>query len=103
LWDVVAGAQTAILAGHSDGVNAVTFGEDGRTMASAGEDGSVRLWDVAEATPIVAVHFGTPLAALAVSGRAVAIGLGRALAYLLIADRHDVEGRRPAAQPRDDL
>jgi hypothetical protein len=52
----------------------------------------VRLWDVAEATPIVAVRFGTPLAALAVSDRAVAIGLGRSVACLVIADRHDLEG-----------
>jgi hypothetical protein len=36
---------------------------------------------------LVCVRFGMPVDALAVHGRAIAIGLGRAVAYLMIVER----------------
>jgi WD40 repeat protein len=52
LWDVSSGALTAELAAHVGNVTSLEFITTGESFASAGVDGSIRLWDTAEAVEI---------------------------------------------------
>jgi WD40 repeat protein len=47
LWNALTGEEVARLAGHRGKVAALVFAPDGKTLASAGDDTSVLLWDVA--------------------------------------------------------
>jgi WD40 repeat protein len=51
LWDSAGKESPALPEGHQGGVSAVAWSPDGKTLTSAGRDGTVRFWEAATGQP----------------------------------------------------
>ncbi len=58
LWDA-SGQSLGVLPGHTTAVNDLAFSADGALLASASEDGTVRLWDVIRRQPVATLNSHT--------------------------------------------
>ena len=52
------GKQLRVLKGHEGDVFSVSFGKGGTVLASAGSDGTVRIWDVESGTQLQVLRGG---------------------------------------------
>ena len=68
--------QIAALRGHSDLISSLSFAPDGKTLASASKDRTVKLWDLGTRTPTATLEFDDSWGELAFSpdGRTLASG-----------------------------
>lgn len=56
MWNVRSWERETTLHGHTGAVLAVAIASDGATIATAGTDGTVRLWDPASGTERLTLH-----------------------------------------------
>jgi WD40 repeat protein len=57
-WDTTTGKELTAFAGHASTVWSVAFAPDGKTIVTASDDGTARLWDVATAKQLAELSAG---------------------------------------------
>ena len=61
VWDATSGAESLTLKGHTDPVRSVAFSPDGKRLASASWDGTVKVWDATSGAELLTLkgHSGS--------------------------------------------
>jgi len=60
--------------GHTEGIRALKFSDDGRHLASTSEDGSLRLWDCVTGAAVVAAPYDGAVVSFAPDGLRMGVG-----------------------------
>jgi WD40 repeat protein/tRNA A-37 threonylcarbamoyl transferase component Bud32 len=60
IWDPASGANLLTLPGHPRAIRSLAWSRDGRRLASAGDDGAVKVWDVAAGKEILSLRYARP-------------------------------------------
>ena len=96
IYDLTTGSRLAILEGHEDAVQTVSYGIDGHTAVSGSEDGTLILWDLLNHQPIarLAVHTGEVLDIVLSSNGRNALSSGQDDALILWDLKDAAEVRR---------
>jgi WD40 repeat protein len=69
LWDVASGQRRGVLVGHSAVAWSLAFTPDGKRLASAGRDMTVKIWDIASNQEVLSLRgFASEVSYVAFSG-----------------------------------
>ena len=82
LLDASTGVTLRVLDGHRVGTQCLSWSQDGKFLASGGQDGKVRIWDPNSDTPVKEFDAGSPWVeqvAFAPGGDLLAVAAGRNL------------------------
>ena len=82
--------QQAVLRGHTGDVNSATLSADARHVVTAGDDGTVRVWDALtlQSLAVIHAHFGRAIACTTIAAGSPAEGDGSCMP-LIISAGHD--------------
>jgi len=64
IWNPGTGTTLRFLTGHTGPVRALAYAPDGKTLATGGDDDTVRIWNPATSTTLHTLHTG-PVRAMA--------------------------------------
>ncbi len=97
VWEVATRKEVAVLTGHTDAVYCAAFSPDGKVLATGSDDGTVRLWNTADWTPLGTLRHGVKVHGVAFTPDGIRLACGCADNTVRL---WDVARRREVAELR---